>query len=573
MAIREKLRLGDVLLRAGSITEEQLHEALSEQKKSGLPLGKILVQKRYLSEEKLLESLSKQLGIPIVDLQDVNPSQEALSKVKENVARRHQVLPIAIKNGRLQLAMANPLNLFAIDQVTIQAGMEVDPLIASEKDVEKAIQEYYGVAASIQAAVKSLGMMDMRRERVRATVTTPTAPAPDAAEAPVARLVEMVIRQAIDDNASDIHIEPSEEDLRIRYRIDGVLFEATKPPKAVEAALISRIKVMANLDIAETRAPQDGGFSMKIDNRDIEFRVSTCPTIWGENVVLRILDRSKLLLQLTDLGLMDESLLKFQRMLKNPYGVILVTGPTGSGKTTTLYAALSQLNTPDKNIKTIEDPVEYRLSGIRQTQVNPRANITFATGLRSLMRQDPDIMMVGEIRDEETAEIAIQAALTGHLVFSTLHTNDAPGALSRLQDLGMEPFLLASSMMGVLAQRLVRRLCQHCRETYTPGEEELAELFPDGLDGPPPTLYRAVGCRACRKSGYSGRVGIFEVLMIDDDIRALIMQKAPPMVIRDKAIATQKMDTLRVDGVKKVLSGFTTLEELDRVTFADQTYF
>ncbi len=570
MAIREKLKLGDVLIKAGAITEKQLMEALADQKKTGVQLGKILLQKHYLTEDKLLESLSKQLGVPILDLQDVNASQEALNKVKENVARRHKVLPIGIKNGRLQLAMANPLNLFAIDQVTIQAGMEIDVMITSEADIDRGIQEYYGVAASIQAAVKSLGLADMRREQAKATVQTgPTAAAGPDADAPVARLVEVIIKQALDDNASDIHIEPGENALRIRYRIDGVLFEATNPPKSVESALISRIKVMANMDIAETRAPQDGGFSMKVSGKEIEMRVSACPTIWGENVVLRILDRSKLLLQLDDLGLMNKGREKFQSMIKNPYGVILVTGPTGSGKTTTLYAALTQLNKPNVNIKTIEDPVEYRLDGIRQTQVNPKANITFSTGLRSLMRQDPDIMMVGEIRDQETSEIAIQAALTGHLVFSTLHTNDAPGALSRLGDLGIEPFLLASSITGVLAQRLVRKICKHCKQNYEASPEELTRLYPGEERDEPLTLYRGQGCRACRKSGYSGRLGIFEALVVNDAIRELILQKAPPMAIREKAITTQGMETLRDDGISKVLAGTTTLDELDRVTFIE----
>ena len=571
MAIREKLKLGDVLIKAGAITEKQLMEALAEQKKTGVQLGKILLQKHYLTEDELLKSLSKQLNVPIIDLQDVNAGQDALSKVKENVARRHKVLPIAIKNGRLQLAMANPLNLFAIDQVTIQAGMEVDVMITSEGDIDKGIQEYYGVAASIQAAVKSLGVADMRREKARSTVSTPGSKplAGQDADAPVARLVEVIIRQALDDNASDIHIEPGEDTLRIRYRIDGVLFEATNPPKSVESALISRVKVMANMDIAETRAPQDGGFSLKVGGKEIEMRVSACPTIWGENVVLRILDRSKLTLQLDDLGLMNQGQEKFQSMLKNPYGVILVTGPTGSGKTTTLYAALTQLNKPNVNIKTIEDPVEYRLDGIRQTQVNPKANITFSTGLRSLMRQDPDIMMVGEIRDQETAEIAIQAALTGHLVFSTLHTNDAPGALSRLGDLGIEPFLLASSLSGVLAQRLVRKICKHCKESYEASPEELARLYPGEHPEEPLTLYRGQGCRSCRKSGYSGRLGIFEVLVVTDTMRELILEKAPPMSIREKAIETQQMETLRDDGLSKVLAGITTLEELDRVTFVN----
>ncbi|OGW20467.1 MAG: hypothetical protein A3K09_01645 [Nitrospinae bacterium RIFCSPLOWO2_12_FULL_47_7] len=332
--------------------------------------------------------------------------------------------------------------------------------------------------------------------------------------------------------------------------------------------MISRIKVLANMDISETRAPQDGGLSAKFGDREIEFRVSSCPTIFGENIVLRILDRSKIMFKLSDLGLMGIQLTKFEELLKKPYGVVLVTGPTGSGKTTTLYAALAILNTPSKNIKTIEDPVEYRLPGVRQTQVNPKANITFATGLRSLMRQDPDVIMVGEIRDRETSEIAIQAALTGHLVLSTLHTNDAPGALSRLSDLGMEPFLLASSIVGIIAQRLVRKICGKCKVAHEPSEEELAGLFPDGKRKPV-ILYHGEGCKACKRSGYSGRMGIYELLVITDDVRELVLQKAAPMKIRDLAKETQQFCTLRADGIAKVLAGYTTFAELNRVTFAD----
>jgi type IV pilus assembly protein PilB len=379
----------------------------------------------------------------------------------------------------------------------------------------------------------------------------------------------MILKQALDDGASDIHIEPTEDGLNIRYRIDGVLFGASQPPKSVESALISRIKVLSNMDIAETRAPQDGGFSAQLGPKEIELRVSTCPTIYGENMVLRILDKSKLMVDLEASGLMGTSLIKYNELLEKPYGVILVTGPTGSGKTTTLYGSLAKLNSPSRNIKTIEDPVEYRLEGIRQTQVNPKANITFATGLRSLMRQDPDIIMVGEIRDTETAEIAIQAALTGHLVLSTLHTNDTPGALSRLSDLKVEPFLLASSIVGVLAQRLVRKICKQCKVQHEATEKELAVLFPNGNPPSSVTLYHGEGCKACKKSGYSGRMGIFEVLIITDDLRALILQKAAPMSIRDKARETQDMKSLREDGIAKVLGGYTTVDELNRVTFAD----
>ncbi len=568
MVIRQKVRLGDVLIKAGAINPEQLNKALAYQKKSGLQLGQALLKLEFITEEKLTASLSEQLNIPFVDLVETKVSQDALKKVKENVARLHKLIPLKIQDGRLVIAMANPLNLLAIDEVVIQTGMDVDVVISTQGDVDRAIEENYGVAASIQAVVQSIGQVDNKREQAKAAIQmTPDANL-DPTEAPVARLVEVVLKQALDDGASDIHIEPNENELNIRYRIDGVLFQASRPPKSVESALISRVKVMANMDISETRAPQDGGFSAQFGDRKIEFRVSTCPTIYGENLVLRILDRSKLMLKLPDLGLVGSYLEKFNKLLVNPYGVILVTGPTGSGKTTTLYAALSQLNTPDKNIKTIEDPVEYRLAGVRQTQVNPKANITFANGLRSLMRQDPDIILVGEIRDGETAEIAIQAALTGHLVMSTLHTNDAPGALSRLTDLKVEPFLMASSVVGVLAQRLVRKICNICKEEHDPSDEEKQALALNGTPGEV-KLHRGKGCKACKRSGYRGRIGIFEILAVTDDVRQMILERAAPMDIREHARRTQGFKTLREDGQAKVISGLTTLEELNRITFAD----
>lgn len=568
MAFREKVKLGDVLIKAGVLTPEQLEAGLQGQKKTGQPLGKVLVAMKLLSEEKLLNSLATQLKIPYLDLNDVKIQQEALRRVKENVARKHKLIPIAIKEGTLSIAMSDPLNIFAIDEVTIQSGLDVAVSIAAESDIDHAIQEYYGVAASIQAAMQSLGTLDAKKEKEKAALEGTTAPVVETAGTPVAKLVEMILKQALDDKASDIHIEPTENELNIRYRIDGVLFEASHPPKSIESALISRIKVLANLDIAETRAPQDGGFAARFGPKEIEFRVSTCPTVHGENLVLRILDKSNLQVDLARTGVVGENLRKLEGLLQTPYGVILVTGPTGSGKTTTLYAALNKLNTPEKNIKTIEDPVEYRLAGIRQTQVNPKANITFATGLRSLMRQDPDIIMVGEIRDTETAEITVQAALTGHLVLSTLHTNDSAGALSRLSDLKIEPFLMASSVAGVLAQRLVRTICVDCKAQHEASEEELKILFPNG-NPQPVKLYHGQGCKACKKSGYRGRMGIFEVLVVTDQIRALILQKSAPMVIRDLARKTQGLTTLREDGIAKVLAGYTTTEELNRVTFAE----
>ncbi len=568
MALREKMRLGDVLGKAGALTSDQLMQALQGQKKTGKPRGKVLVTRKLITEEKLLTSLSTQLKIPYLDLNDVKIQQDAVKKVKENVAHKHKLIPIAMKNGVLTIAMSDPLNIFAVDEVAIQSGMDVTVNIAAESDIERAIQEQYGVAASIDAAMKSLGALDKKKEEEKAALETEAAPVVETVDTPVAKLLQMILKQALDDNSSDIHIEPTEDALNIRYRIDGVLFEASRPPKTIESALISRIKVLANMDIAETRSPQDGGFAAKFGSKEIEFRVSSCPTIYGENIVLRILDKSNLRVNLSDTGLMGKNLKKHEELLHKPYGVILVTGPTGSGKTTTLYSSLNVLNSPEKNIKTIEDPVEYRLEGIRQTQVNPKANITFATGLRSLMRQDPDIIMVGEIRDTETSEIAVQAALTGHLVLTTLHTNDAAGALSRLSDLGIEPFLMASSVVGVLAQRLVRTICPDCKVQHDATEKELKILFPNG-NSQPVKLYHGQGCKACKKSGYRGRVGLFEILVITDKIRELILKKAAPMTIRDVARETQGLTTLREDGVAKVLAGYTTTDELARVTFAE----
>ncbi|QPJ64864.1 MAG: Flp pilus assembly complex ATPase component [Candidatus Nitrohelix vancouverensis] len=568
MALGEKLRLGDVLVKAGVITSEQLGKALAAQKQYGIPLGRVLIKSKLLTEEKLAVSLSEQLNIPFIDLQDITIEQDAVSLINENLARLHKLIPISLKGGLLKIAMVDPLNIFAIDEVTIKSGKDIDINIATETDINRAIQEEYGVAASIQAAVKSLGNLEDKKEEEKSLLGDNAVATKELeVDSPVAKLVKVILSQALDDGASDIHIEPGEDSTKIRYRIDGVLFEASSPPKTLESALISRIKVLANMDIAETRSPQDGGFGVDL-GKPIELRVSTCPTVYGENMVLRILDKSNLRVDLSQSGLIGDNLTKVNDLLAKPYGVILVTGPTGSGKTTTLYGALQKLNTPEKNIKTIEDPVEYRLTGIRQTQVNPKAHITFATGLRSLMRQDPDIIMVGEIRDPETAEIAIQAALTGHLVLSTLHTNDAPGAISRLADLGAEPFLLSSSIIGVIAQRLIRTICQNCKEPRPATDEELKVLFPNG-DAKPVTLMEGAGCKACKRSGYSGRLGVFEVLVVSDEIRAMILKGASPMEIRGMAKEIQNMSTLRGDGIAKVLMGLTTVKELNRVTFAD----
>ncbi|MGP0628866.1 GspE/PulE family protein [Nitrospina sp. 32_T5] len=570
MAIKSKLRLGDILIRAGAINESQLLEALEIQKKTGMQLGKVLVQMKYITDKDLVSSLSEQMDIPQADLENIKIPNEATDLVEEKFARKYMLIPFKVEGKKLNLAITNPFDLFAIDEIAVKTGMDVVTWLSTESEVHRAIEEYYGVASHIQDVVNHLGVGEKARKKVEEPVKAEVA---DSNDAPVKKLVDLILRQALEDGASDIHIEPYEKFLLIRNRIDGVLFEAKRIPKSIESALISRLKVMGSLDIAETRAPQDGGFSRKLQGRDIEFRVSSCPTIYGENLVIRLLDRSKLSLSLDDLGLIGGSLEKFQKLLRNPYGVILVTGPTGSGKTTTLYASLSQLNTPDKNIKTIEDPVEYRLDGIRQTQVNPKANITFATGLRSLMRQDPDIVMVGEIRDAETAQIAIQAALTGQLVLSTLHTNDTASTISRLAEFGIEPFLMVSSIVGILAQRLVRRICQECKTERAPTPEEIEIFNIQGFEVDGLTLYEGEGCKNCKKSGYRGRVGIYEVLLVDDIIRKMILDRSAPMDIRDRAMSSQGLRTLRLDGLSKVLNGMTTVEELNRMTFTEDSTF
>jgi type II secretory ATPase GspE/PulE/Tfp pilus assembly ATPase PilB-like protein len=454
--------------------------------------------------------------------------------------------------------MADPLNVHAIDEARRKAGCEVDTAVATERQIKNAIELYYGISGTFDEIVQEIESGDLK---------VAIKPGDTVAEAPIIRLVNIIITQAIHENASDIHIEPDENKLRIRYRIDGLLVEAKAPPKNLQAAISSRIKVMAHMDIAETRIPQDGSFQMTIDDREIEFRISSFPTIYGENIVIRILDQSKNVLGLEELGFSPALIERYKGMLNSPYGIILVTGPTGSGKTTTLYASLSAVNTIERNIITIEDPVEYRLNFVRQTQINVKAGLTFASGLRSILRQDPDIIMVGEMRDLETAEIAFQSALTGHLVFSTLHTNDAASALVRLLHLGIEPFLIASSTVGVIAQRLVRTICQNCKVSYAPDAATLRSYHLDETKSY--QFYSGKGCKICRNSGYKGRIGIYELMSIDDSMRQLILQNASALEIRELARKQQGMRLLREEGFALASAGMTTLEEVSRLTFEE----
>lgn len=570
MARREKKRLGDLLVQSGVISEDELGVALAEQKSTGKRLGKAIIDLGLLKEEEMIEVLADQLKISYVDLQEVEINLDLLKLIPENLARKHTLIPIEKNNGVVKVAMADPLNVFAMDEIAIKMGMEVQPAIGTENQILAAIQQYYGVTTSIYDAMRTFG--DVEDQGPAGTATQEALDqardaltmAPEAA--PIAKLVDVIIAQAVQDKASDIHIEPDETKTRVRYRIDGILFEATAPPKKLESAIISRVKIMSKMDIAETRTPQDGRFQVQVGNRDVEFRVSTFPTIYGENVVIRILNPQETMMKIGDVGLSDTLIPKFQEVLAKPHGMTVVTGPTGSGKTTTLYASLNELNTPDKNILTIEDPVEFRLEYIRQAQVNVKAGLTFAAGLRAMLRQDPDIIMIGEIRDLETAEIAVQSAMTGHMVLSTMHTNDAPSAVVRLIDLGIEPFLISSSVAGVIAQRLVRKICSKCKERVPPDDVtiEFKNIPPEKV-----VLYHGTGCLNCKKSGYLGRIGIFELLILDEEMKRMVIERQGSFEIKRYAVS-QGMRTIREDGLIKALKGITSLEEIKRVSFEDE---
>lgn len=550
----------DNLVKKEVISKEQLEEARDGSKKTGLPLDKVLIKKGIITEENIATVLSEHLGIPFMDLSDYLVDASVAKLVPEALAQRYKLIPLFKIGQTLTVAMANPQDINAIDQVRLKSKCEVEPVISTETAIKNAIDQYYGVSGGVAEVIKQ---MDEAKRVAKGRTVSKEDLAKLAEGAPVIKLVNLIFIQAVKDKASDIHIEPDERVLRVRYRIDGILHEGVKPPKDLEAAIISRIKVLAKMDIAEKRRPQDGRIQLKMQGRDIDLRVSSFPTVYGENIVIRILDKTSVLLGLAELGMNPATLKEFDRLIRRPFGIILVTGPTGCGKTTTLYASLSTINSAEKNIITIEDPVEYQLPMIRQTQVSPKAGLTFASGLRSILRQDPDIIMVGEVRDVETAEIAIHAALTGHLVFSTLHTNDAAGAIIRLIDMGTEPFLVSSSIIGVLAQRLVRVICPKCKEKSIPTDAMLKDLQLERSDNI--ALYRGKGCPKCRDTGYMGRTGIYELFVINDDIKKLIIAKASADEIKKKAI-NSGMKTLRNDGIEKALAGITTVEEALRVT-------
>lgn len=551
-------RLGDLLMDAGVITQQQLEKALNVQKTTKERLGKALINLGYVTEEALIEALEFQLGVPRVRLTRGTVQQDATALIPQTLAERYNIVPVKKQGRKLMLAMIDPTNFYAIDDVRTVSGLEVVPVIATEKEILRAINESYGVQALVDKASSIIGQEDI----------VSMADLQTADEAPVISIVNTVISQAIRERASDIHIEPTDAALRVRYRIDGALREFFSFPIRTHALLISRIKIMSALDISEKRLPQDGRINYTEDGRDIDLRVSTLPTVLGEKIVMRILDKESIIIDVRRLGFSEHNLTRYTKLYRQSYGMLLVTGPTGSGKTTTLYSTLTEINTVDKNIITVEDPVEYRLDGINQVQINHKAGLTFAAGLRSILRQDPNIIMLGEIRDGETANIAIRAALTGHLVLSTLHTNDAAGAISRLVDMGVEPFLVASSVLGILAQRLVRMICPECKESYQPEEaspeaEFLGPLWHSGM-----VLQRGRGCPYCGQTGYRGRMAIHEIIPVTSEIRELVARRVSADVIKTAALA-EGLTTMRQDGLEKVLEGKTTVQEVIRVAYAE----
>jgi type IV pilus assembly protein PilB len=550
-------QLGDILLESGLVTRDQLSGAVEEQGRLGRSLGRVLVELGILTEAQLVAALAEQIGMKFVDLTDFPVDGSAVSRISDVVCRRHTALPIGYEDGRLLVAMADPANVFALDDIRSMSGMEVKPVVATKADVLSAINRYHRGDAEMDDLTMALDQPDEDDDlgNVREIVE----------DAPIVKFVNLLITQAIQDRASDIHIEPTERDLRVRFRIDGVLHEVMRSPKTITSGVTSRLKIMADINIAERRIPQDGRLSVNANGKKIDLRVATLPTVWGEKIVMRVLDNSTAMLKLSDLGFSDSNYDVYSQSFVKPYGMILVTGPTGSGKSTTLYATLNIVSRPEVNVITVEDPVEYRLPGINQVQTNVKAGLTFAAALRSILRSDPDIVLIGEIRDQETAHIAVEASLTGHLVLSTLHTNDAPSAVVRLTEMGIEPFLVGSALDCVLAQRLARRLCPKCKEAYTPTREMVVEnRFPWQEGEPLPTLYRPIGCSACSKTGYKGRLALHEVMAVTEEIEKLIVERASSVAIGRVAIE-QGMITLRHDGLLKVLKGVTSIEEIFRV--------
>ena len=555
--MKKKKELGPILVEEGLITPDQLEFALQEQERVPKSIGRILIDHGLIREVDLVRALALQVGLEFVDLTETSPDPTVAGLIPEGVAKRHRALPYAERDGKLLVAMSDPANVYALDDIRTITGRDIQPVVATAADVVAAIRKFSHLEGSVEA---------LTAEAAEQSDDVGPADAETAVEdAPIVKLVHMVLTRAVEDRASDIHIEPTESDVRIRFRVDGVLHEMMRSPRNIHSGLVSRLKVMGDMNIAEKRVPQDGRVGLKVSGRSVDLRLATLPTVFGEKVVIRILDKESVLLKLEQLGFLEDSYKRFETSFRKPYGAIFVTGPTGSGKSTTLYATLNILNEPDRNIITVEDPVEYRLRGINQVQVHTKAGLTFASALRSILRADPDIVMVGEVRDRETAMIAMEAALTGHLVLTTLHTNDAPSALTRLQEMDVEAYLVASGIDCVVAQRLLRKLCDRCREGYEPNESQLAAAgFPEYQWQDIPTLYHAVGCGNCAKTGYKGRIGLYEVMLMSEEIERMTAERASSEAIRHLAVE-QGMKSLRDDGLEKARLGMTSVEEVLRV--------
>jgi type IV pilus assembly protein PilB len=566
-------KFGELLLRAGLITPEQLHEALNLQKEQGGRVGNNLVKLGHITEEQLVEALSKHFHVPAVNVDGLELDEAVVKIVPADIARKYTILPVAKMGASVTVAMIDPTNVFAMDDIKFMTGYKVEPVVASETAIRAAIDKYYGSTHAIELkkvmedlteeSGTDLEVLDEEQDLDLSTLEE------ESEQAPVVKLVNLILTDAIKRGASDIHIEPYEKDYRVRYRIDGLLYEMMRPPLKLKEAITSRCKIMARLDIAEKRLPQDGRIKIKTKIqgkvKDLDYRVSVLPTLFGEKIVMRLLDKDKLMLDMTKLGFEVDSLRRFETAILKPYGMVLVTGPTGSGKTNTLYSALSRINTSEVNIMTAEDPVEFNLQGINQVQMREQIGLNFAAALRSFLRQDPNIVLVGEIRDFETAEVAIKAAMTGHLVLSTLHTNDAPSSINRLMNMGIEPFLVATSVHLIVAQRLVRRICSFCKEPLELPPAALVDVGFSETEARTLKLFKGRGCERCSNTGYKGRVGLYEVLEIGDEMREMILSGASSYELRQKGIQTGMM-TLRMSGLQKIRDGMTSIEEVVRET-------
>jgi type IV pilus assembly protein PilB len=568
------VKLGEMLIKAGLLTQQKLQEALEYQKTNGGKLGLNLVKLGIVKEEDITRVLSQQYGVPAINLAKVEIDDAVVKLIPSEVAQKYLIMPVSRTGATLTIAMVDPTNVFAMDDIKFMTGYNVEPVVASEVAIKEAIDRYYGSIHALELKKvmdeiaheeneQNLELLEEEQDVDLAKLEASTE------EAPVVRLVNLILTDSIKRGASDIHIEPYEKDFRVRFRIDGVLYEIMQPPMKLRDAITSRLKIMAKLDISEKRLPQDGRIKIKMKlqgkNREMDYRVSVLPTLFGEKIVLRLLDKENLMLDMTRLGFEQESLNKFEKAIFKPYGMVLVTGPTGSGKTNTLYSSISRVNTPETNIMTAEDPVEFNLHGINQVQMKEQIGLNFAAALRSFLRQDPNIILVGEIRDFETAEIAVKAALTGHLVLSTLHTNDAPSTINRLMNMGIEPYLVATSVHLICAQRLVRRLCKECKEEVAMPVQALMDIGYSAEDAPGVKLFKGRGCQICNNTGYKGRVGLYEVMEIGDGLREMILTGASSIELKNKA-QEDGMITLRGSGLRKIRAGLTTVEEVVRET-------